>query len=550
MSNSRPYSASSFLLPFRSVVAPGLVPVGLLALFFASGCGRGAPVEPAAAAAVEGETAADDARDAWVLPDEMAGVYTANCAVCHGEGFEGSSLGPSLRVDPYVHGDSVDEIVATISRGVPDTKMPAWGEVLPETDIRGLAIYLLEKREGDRGDEGNGTGAPPVVPTEPIETEHHAFVLETLYDGLTEPFSIAPLPDGRILVTEKMRGLSLLEADGSKLTLVTGTPRFYDDAVLRGTAYTGSGWAHEVELHPDYAENGWIYLSYGDRCTDCDVAGAMEGMHPTMLKLVRGRLDGTRWVDQETIWEAPRETYVPGVENGSGARIAFDDEGHVFLTLGSFTDGYRGVQDMARPDGKIVRMHDDGRLPADNPFVGVPGALPSIYTLGHRNPQGLAFDPRNRQLWSTEHGPRGGDEGNLILPGRNYGWPMVSRGVDYDGRPIHYAEEYGIEYDPATLEPPVIDWTPSPGVSSLVFYRGDAFPAWRNQMIVATLAKRDLWRVEIGEDGEIHQETLIDTLGRFRDVEVAPSGELLLLLEHRSGSRVLRMRPVDGAPRG
>lgn len=491
-------------------------------------------------AAIEDES--DPGRDAWVLPDEMGAIYKAQCAVCHGQNLEGASLGPSLLADPLIHGDSVEDLVASISGGYKDKGMPGWQGTIGDADIRGLSIYLLEKRAGEPGDAGQGIGAPPVIPIGTISTALHDFRIEPVFGGLAEPFSLAPVPDGRILVTEKMRGLSIVEADGSRATLVTGTPRIWDDSVLRGTAYTGTGWAHEVALHPDYAENGWIYLSFGDRCSDCNTISRETGQPVSMLKLVRGRLDGTKWVDQETIWEAPRETYQAGAENGASARIAFDDKGYVYMTIGVLTD-YRGVQDLDKPYGKIIRMHDDGRTPSDNPFVDVPGALPSIWTLGHRNAQGLDFDPSTGQLWSSEHGPRGGDEGNLILPGHNYGWPLVSLGVDYDGRPIHYAEEYGIEFDPAHLTPPKIDWTPSPGVSSIVFYRGDQFSRWQNHLIVATLARNDLWRYVVDESGVREQELLIHGLGRFRDVEVGPKGELLVLLEHRSGSQILRIVP-------
>jgi len=486
------------------------------------------------------EEEGDPARDAWVLPDEMGGIYTAQCAVCHGATQEGSPLGPSLLGD-LAGGDSVDALVASIAAGNPNKGMPGWRGTLPDADIRGLVIYLLEKRSGDRGADGQGVGAPPTLPSEPIETKHHTFTIDPVYVGLAEPYSIAPLPDGRFLVTEKMRGLSIVEADGSAATLVNGTPRIWDDSVLRGTAYTGTGWAHEVALHPDYADNGWIYLSYGDRCTDCNTASRASGKSVAMLRLVRGRLDGTRWVDQQTIWEAPKETYLAdAAENGAGARIAFDDQGYVYLVVGQFTD-YRGVQDLARPDGKIMRMHDDGLVPTDNPFVDVPGALPGIWTLGHRNAQGLDFDPATGRMWSSEHGPRGGDEANLIEGGRNYGWPMVSKGVDYDGRPIPYAKKYGIEYDPADLTPALIDWTPSPGVSSIVFYRGEQFSAWQDHLIVGTLSKGDLWRYVVDENGAIEREELVTALGRFRDVEVGPNGELIALLEHRSGSLILRL---------
>lgn len=504
-----------------------------------------AETEPAAEVAGDdaaGEEKGDPARDAWVVPDAMGDIYAANCAVCHGKDLEGSALGSALNAKAFVHGDSLDAIVASISKGF-GAKMPGWAGTLAESDIRGLAIYLLEKREGDRGDRGTGVGTPPVIPADAQKTRLHDFTIRVVRGGIEEPYSIAPLPDGRILVTEKMRGLSIVAADGSSATLVTGTPKVFADSELRGTAYAGMGWMHEVELHPDYAENGWIYLSYGDRCEDCNTASRETGRPVVMVKLVRGRLDGNAWVDQQTIWEGPKESYQDGLENGAGARIEFDDAGHVYLVVGQFVD-YAGIQDLDQPYGKIMRVHDDGRIPADNPFVKVPGALPSIYTLGHRVPQGLAFDRATGRLWATEHGPRGGDECNLIRAGVNYGWPVISEGVDYDGRPIHYAEDLGLEVDTATLARPKLHWTPSPGVSSLVFYRGAAFPKWRDHAIIATLAKNDLWRYVLDENGEVERETLITGLGRFRDVEVGPSGEILLLLEHRAGSQILRLDPI------
>ncbi len=498
----------------------------------------------ACAAGAEQESGGDPARDAWVLPDQMGGIYAKQCAVCHGADLEGAAQGPSLLAETLIHGDSVDEVVASIAIGAPEKGMPAWGATLPADDIRGLSIYILEKRVGEHRDAQRGVGQPPVIPTEPISSELHRFVLRRVFGGLSEPYSIAPLPDGRILVTEKMRGIRIVSADGSTSTRVTGTPRFYDDSVLRGTTYTGSGWAHEVALHPNYEDNGWIYLSYGDRCEGCNEVSRSTGRPVTMLKLIRGRLEGSVWTDQETIWEAPKQSYLDGQENGAAARIAFDDEGHVYLSVGVFGD-YRGVQDLGLPYGKIHRMHDDGRTPADNPFVGKPGALASVYTLGHRNPQGLDFDPHTRLMWSSEHGPRGGDEGNIIRAGLNYGWPLVSLGVDYDGRPISYAKKYGLEFDPADLEPAKIDWTPSPGVSSIVFYRGKGFPKWQNHLLVATLGRNDLWRLVVDESGEQHTETLIEGLGRFRDIEVGPAGEVVILLEHRSGSQIIRIEPVD-----
>ncbi|MEZ4331622.1 MAG: PQQ-dependent sugar dehydrogenase [Myxococcota bacterium] len=508
----------------------------------AAGDARVAPSAEPGDRAGEGEQKGDPARDAWVVPDAMGEIYAANCAVCHGAAFEGAALGPALNASSLNHGDSLEALVGSITKGFGE-KMPGWEGTLPAADIRGLAIYLMEKREGDRGDKGTGVGAPPVIPTGVLSTKLHAFRIRPVRGGLSEPYSLAALPDGRMLVTEKMRGLSIVSADGASMTLVTGTPRVWADSQLRGTAYAGMGWMHDVALHPDYAENGWIYLSFGDRCEDCNSTSRETGRPVVMVKLVRGRLRGSAWVDQQTIWAGPRESYQDGLENGAAARIAFDDAGHVFLAVGHFVD-YRGVQDLDRPYGKIMRVRDDGAIPADNPFVDVEGALPAIYTLGHRVVQGLAFDGASRRVWATEHGPRGGDELNWIRAGVNYGWPVISEGVDYDGRPIHYAEELGIEVDRSTLERPRVHWTPSPGASSLVFYRGAAFPKWQDHAIVATLAKNDLWRFVLDENGEVEHETLIAGLGRFRDVTVGPKGEILLLLEHRSGSQILALEPA------
>ena len=556
--SSTGFDSPSFDARLARLLTPAVRALLLCAVLAVPACARGdgggasAGGEPKAAPAAAASSSAaptaaaeekgDSARDAWVVPDAMGKIFETNCAVCHGMKLEGSALGSSLLATALQHGDSVDDIVASISKGF-DAKMPGWEKTLPASDIRGLAIFLLEKREGDRGEKGNGVGVPPTIPTAVLKTKLEDFVIRPVRGGLSEPYSIAPLPDGRILVTEKMRGLSIVAADGSSATLVTGTPKVYADAELRGTAYAGMGWMHEVELHPDYAKNGWIYLSYGDRCENCNSASRASGRPVVMVKLVRGRLKGNAWVDQQTIWEAPQETYQDGLENGAGARITFDDKSHVFLTVGMFVD-YAGIQDLDKPYGKIIRVYDDGRIPADNPFVGVPGALPGVYTLGHRVPQGIAFDRATGRIWATEHGPRGGDECNLIRAGVNYGWPVISEGVDYDGRPIHYGEELKIEVDRSTLERPILSWTPSPGASSLVFYHGTAFPNWQDQALIATLAKNDLWRYVLGEHGEVEHETLIAGLGRFRDVEVGPKGEVFILLEHRAGSQILRLEPA------
>ena len=301
----------------------------------------------------------------------------------------------------------------------------------------------------------------------------------------------------------------------------------------------GRGWMLDVALHPEYEKNGWIYLQFGDRCRECDTS---------MNKLIRGRIADGRWVDEEVIWSAAPESYTDTSDMTAGGRICFDGNGHVFLSVGiKGPSDHAGVQDLSLPYGKIYRVQDDGRIPADNPFVNTAGALPSIWSYGHRSPQGLEFDPRTGRLWSTEMGPRGGDEFNLLRPGKNYGWPLTSKGVNYDGTPVAWGKELGITFDLAEIEQPVVDMTPAPAVSSFVLYRGSAFPGWQNDAIVGTLKATELYRFVIEGERVVHRETLLRSLARIRDVEVGPDGYVYLLLEHETGGRIVRLVPADGS---
>jgi glucose/arabinose dehydrogenase len=471
------------------------------------------------------------------LPDPHVTVYDENCSVCHGQNLEGMALGPSLVGRELTHGGTVSEIATSIANGFPQTGMPGWSEALGETQIQGLAIWIGEQRASYSMVDFN-VDNPLVVPNESIESERHRFRLETVASGLHPlPFSIAPLPDGRILVVEKTQGLRIVSTDGTLSELIEGTPPAHADGITFPPQWlvNGIGWMLDVALHPDYEENGWIYLHFADRCSDCDTS---------MNKLVRGRIEDGRWIDQETIWEADPSAYTSGSDMGRGGRISFDDQGHVFLSVGMMgNSNHRGPQDLGLPFGKIHRVYDDGRVPADNPFVNVPGALPTTWTYGHRSPQGLEFDRRTGKLWGTEMGPRGGDEFNLLLPGRNYGWPLTSKGINYDGSPVDYGKQLGIEFDLEDIEQPVVDLTPSPAISSFVFYEGDAFPEWQGNALIGTLKATELYRMVLDGDRVVHRETLLSGLARIRDVDVGPDGAVYLLLEHASGGRIVRMVP-------
>ncbi len=470
-------------------------------------------------------------------------LYHRHCAVCHGTALAGAAQGPALVGVDLAYGGGIEGIARSIAAGMPEEGMPSWSETLSATEIRSIAIFIAEER-------ANTTFAdfriktPLTVPTDTQRTREHDFRLDTVIDGLDPlPYSIAPLPDGRILLTEKMRGLSIVSAAGEQSDLVPGAPKGYRDAQQIGPLQYGLGWILDVALHPDYEDNGWVYLSYGDRCENCN-RESRGGKPVSMIKLIRGRLVDGEWADQETIWQVDVELYNSATDLAAGGRICFDGDGHVFLSVGMKSHGYRAVQNLEAPDGKVHRMHDDGRVPTDNPFVDRPGALPTIWTYGHRSPHGLEFNPRWGELWSTEMGPRGGDEVNRLLPGRNYGWPLTSKGVHYNGRPVD-GLGLGIDFDIDQLEQPVVDLTPSVAVSSFIFYEAGMFPRWRDHLLVGSLKGSDLYRFAM-EDGVLRErETVIEDLARIRDIDVGADGEIYLLLEHASGGQIVRMTVVD-----
>ncbi|MEQ8859854.1 MAG: PQQ-dependent sugar dehydrogenase [Pseudomonadales bacterium] len=481
-----------------------------------------------------------------IQDDPFTPLYVSNCAACHGEAFEGAAQGPALLGRTLTHGDSVAELVASIARGYPERGMPGWSGALDAGDIRSLAILIAERRL-NRHFTDFKTDKTLELPAAPISTELVRFRVEPVATGLAaKPFSIAPLPDGSILVSEKTRGLSIVAADGQRSEAIADTPETTEIGVdVLGLDY-GLGWLLDVAPHPDFEDNGWIYLVHTDLCADCRSGG--DTLIPsTMIRLVRGRIADGRWVDEEVIWSVPERFYTSVPDLGAGGRLAFDPAGYVFVSVGIKGLGnYVGIQDLGTPYGKIHRVHDDGRIPTDNPFVDRPGAMPSIWSYGHRSPQGLEFDAASGTLWGTEMGPRGGDEVNRLRPGRNFGWPLYSKGVDYDGTPVEYWKDLGIEFNLSEIEQPVVDLTPSPAVSSFVIYDGDAFPDWRGQFLVGSLKATELYRFVIDGDTLTHSEILLADLARIRDIEEEPGGTLLLLLEHESGSMIVRLVPVAG----
>lgn len=446
----------------------------------------------------------------------VAQIYTEICANCHGAQLEGGQA-PSMLDDQWTTGRGRDEDLARIIReGALERGMPAFHSLMTEADVRAMVIFIREQRA--RYQRRRQTQS---VPEGVVATAEHRFRIETVARGLATPWSIGFLPDGRILVTEKPGRLRVIAGGELQPAAIRGTPAVRD---------AGQGGLLEVAVHPRYAENGWIYLAYSDPARD------EAGKDVSLTVIVRGRLKDGAWVDQETVWRAPLEFYRPGGGVHFGCRIAFDGQGYLYFSHGERGRGAE-AQDLGRPNGKIHRLHDDGRVPADNPFVSTPGAFPSIWTYGNRNPQGLDFDPRTGLLWETEHGPRGGDELNVIRPGRNYGWNTITYGMNYDGSPI--TSETARE----GMEQPVTYWVPSIAVCGIDFQAGPLFPRWNGNLFVTGLAQQELRRLVIDGESVQHQEVILKDIGRLRDVECAPDGSLYVAVN--DPGLIVRLVPAD-----
>lgn len=481
------------------------------------------------------------------MRDGFIRQFNERCAACHGEDLRGAPLGTPLVGIDLRHGDSVREIATSIAGGFPESGMPEWSATLNERQIWNMALYVAEQRQGTTILDKRAN-IPLAIPAGTITSQRHAFRIEEVAAGLDPmPFSIAPLPDGRILVSERMRGLRIVAADGSISEPVRGTPPVYDDSREFLGQVQGLGWMLEVAIHPRYEENGWIYIHHTDRCSDCNDLSRRGDRPVSMNRLIRGRIRVGEWVDEQVIWQADPATYTDTSDLAAGGRIAFDDNGYVYISIGMKGPlDFIGIQDRSLPYGKIHRMHDDGRLPKDNPFIDDAAAVPTTWTLGHRSVQGLEFNPTTGDLWDTEMGPRGGDELNRLVTGGNYGWPVFTSGINYDGRPVNVAGKLGIELSAEDAIFPVVDMTPSPAISSFIFYTGTEFPGWRGNIIAGTLRATDLLRMEIVNNRVVHTETLLTDLARFRDIELGPNGELYILLENAAGSRIIRLVPATG----
>lgn len=344
------------------------------------------------------------------------------------------------------------------------------------------------------------------------------FKVETVVTGLNMPWATAFLPNGDMLVTERIGKLRLVKNGILDPIEITGLPKIL---------YRGQGGLLDVVLHPDYAKNGWIYLSYSSPKAEGE-EGADNGANTALM---RAKLKDHALTDVEVIFKA-----LPNVKSTPhfGGRIVFDKKGYVFLSLGE-RGQKEASQELNKDQGKIVRLHDDGKIPIDNPFVNTSGAKPEIWSYGHRNPQGLVMNHLTGVLWEHEHGPQGGDELNIVEKGKNYGWPLVTFGIDYDNSIISK------DTIRAGLEPPVIYWKPSIAPCGMDFITSDKYKGWKGDLLVGSLKFNYLQHLVVRGNKVLSREIILEKIGRVRDIRQAPDGFIYVVLE--DSGKIVRITP-------
>ena len=460
--------------------------------------------------------------------DAKAGAanYAKLCAACHGPRALGGE-GPDLTQSIYAHGNGDDNVVHSIRDGQPGG-MPSFRATLSDVEINDLVAFLAERR----ADPTNPRNSPPkvdtAIPKGVVKTDVENFRVQTVA-RIPQGYGFAFLPDGRILVTQSSGGLRVIDHGKLLPDPIADAPT----GGVEGRRDQNGRNLIDVILDPDYKHNGWIYLDTVHPVKNPPPAGTE---HPAGLTITRGRIRDGRWVDSQAIIDF-------SIETPTALRMAFDAQRHLYI--GTSWPNFEFVsleraprtppQLLSSTWGKILRINADGSVPSDNPFVGKGDANPYVYSYGNRAPLGLTVN-RKGEVWETENGPRGGDELNLIQSGHNYGWPGSSWGLRYDDVAAQANPE------PKGVDQPVINWSPSPSVSSIDFYYGKAFPRWKDNIIMGSLKATDLYRIVLDGDRPVLQEVIIHKLGRVRTVKAGPDGYVYVLTDEGNFVRLVPAR--------
>lgn len=432
--------------------------------------------------------------------------YQNFCAGCHGANLE------KFAAKTWMEEKGTTSAFNSIKSGIENIGMPSFQKTFTDAEIEALAVYVKKGIPEDKS-----MLKPAVTTNGVIESEVQRFVVDTVISGLSVPWGLVFLPGGDLLISERAGTLHRF-SKGKLSSPIEGLPPIMA---------VGQGGLLDLCLHPEFEKNGWIYIAYSALNTN-----SRKTIGNTAI--MRARLQGNKLVDQQVIYKG-----TPDTDRGHhfGCKIAFDNKGHIFFGNGERGQHFDFPQKLGNSNGKIHRLNDDGSIPADNPFVNTPGAIPSIYSYGHRNPQGTCFHPITGELWVSEHGPRGGDELNLIKPGLNYGWPVICYGINYDGTILTpLTEKEG-------MEQPVFYWTPSIAPCGMTFVTGDRYKNWRNNLLVGSLSFKYLERMVISGHSVMHREKLLEGIGRVRNVVMSPEGLIYVAIE--SPGKIVRLVPME-----
>ena len=437
---------------------------------------------------------------------DAASNYRMFCAGCHGDNLE------KFAAKQWMEEAGTASVERSIKDGILDIGMPAFAKTFSDKEIKELAIYVKQGIPADR------TLLKPAVTADGmVKSEEYNLVIDTVVTGLEVPWGLAFLPNGDLLISER-KGTLHTFSNGKLSAPIQGLPPIM--------AF-GQGGLMDIALHPDYDKNGWIYFTYSALDTKSD-----RRMGNT--NVMRARLQGNRLTDVQVLFEG-----TPVTDRGHhfGSKLAFDGKGHLYFGIGDRGQHFDFPQKLDNSNGKIHRINDDGTIPTDNPFYNTPGAIKSIYSYGHRNPQGTVVHPVTGDVWETEHGPMGGDELNLIKPGLNYGWPVISYGINYDGTILtELTEKEG-------MEQPVLQWTPSIAACGMTFVTGDRFKKWENNILVGSLRFDYVERVVLNGHKIARTEKLVEGIGRVRNVVMSPDGLVYIGLEEPG--MIVRLVPVE-----
>lgn len=440
-----------------------------------------------------------------------AALYQQYCATCHGADLKGGNSG-SLVDGIWQFGAAESYKFRNIKFGITHLGMPSFGGALKDEEIKAILQYVSDS------EKEVGAVKPAIV--KEFETLDYKLNVEVFAEGLEIPWAIDFLDATTALITEKPGRLRVVIKGKLQPEPVKNIPKVLNE---------GQGGLMDVAVDPDYKENGWIYLAFSHVLEK--VAG--EERSGAMTKIVRGKIENNIWTNEEVLFEAPHEMYRT-TRHHYGCRIVFDPWGYLYFSIGERGSGFE-AQDFTLPNGKVHRINKDGSIPPTNPFVNDEKAMKSLYSLGNRNIQGMAIHPVTGQLWATEHGPMGGDELNLIQPGKNYGWQTITYGINYDGMIIN-----DVKHKPG-MEQPALYWRPSIAVCGLDFYTGDLFKKWKNKLLVGALKYEEVRLLDIENDRVMHDEVILKGQGRVRDVQTGPDGAIYVVLN--DPGTVLKLMP-------